>query len=174
MNGDVTTIPTDRIVGRDRPQADRAHDLRAGCVLRTAVGAEYDILGGFDLHPTNGAVWKVRAHDSSRLEFSSRRAPSSTVSAERGTSATYPPPASSRKLNRRHPVAWGPGRGSPYRRGRAAVRVGLARRANVAFASRSVCCVAHPLTAITGTPGAAQPLAPLSAVVHAPITLYGE
>ena len=62
MREPLLTVSADRLVGEDGQAAEQAEHPGALGVLHAAIAAKYDVLAGLELHPADGAAWKLGCH----------------------------------------------------------------------------------------------------------------
>ena len=62
MRDPLLAVSADRLFGKNGQAADHAEHLGALGVLHAAIAAKHDVLAGLELHPADGAAWKLGCH----------------------------------------------------------------------------------------------------------------
>ena len=62
MRDSLLTVSADRLLGENGQAAEQAEHLGALGVLHAAITAKHDVPAGIELHPADGAAWKLGCH----------------------------------------------------------------------------------------------------------------
>ena len=62
MRDPLLAVSADRLLGKNGQAADHAEQFGALGVLHAAIAAKHDVLAGLELHPADGAAWKLGCH----------------------------------------------------------------------------------------------------------------